>query len=275
MKTFLKFVIALFMVFFTIMGVIYIAISIPKKVDVTWTKEDLNSYMKKTHTNILTDANTSSVPSDKNATNSTTPDALAQGRSQTTGQGVGLGSGTQGNLSTKSASGLGNLEYLLFNNFQAKGFVKVDDYLTAAEVTAMVNSVSLGTSIFNDIRIGFCDDGTVEASAYIRPAVNKISNMFPEVKKYDTLIKSLAGKPIYWRYYLTRVDNKKFEGHTQELRVGQIPIPLSQADEGLKIAGVAISNMISKLDGFSCEEFKFDKQGMHFKGSIPTGLVYK
>jgi hypothetical protein len=271
LKTFIKILLVLLTVVFILVGGLYIAISIPKKVDVTWTQEDLNSYMKKTHTSLSNGAT--------GVTGTTGSQGVSEGVGTTGAIGDVAGNtspkGSSDNKIPKTPSGPAALEDLLFNNYQTTGSVKVNDFLTAAEVTAMINTVTRDNSIFKDVRIGFRDDGTMEASAYLGSAVSKITTMFPEVKKYEALIKQAEGKPIYWRYSLNRVSNKKFDGHTKELLVGRVPIPLEQAGEGLTSAGTAVNNMIGNLDGFSCEEFKIDKQGMHFKGDIPTGLGYK
>lgn len=232
MKGFLKFILAIILIPVILLGGLYVFISIPKKVDVTWTEQDLNSYMEKTHANIKP--------------------------------------GSNGSEETKPAS----LEDLLFNNFKAIGSIPVEGVVTSAEVTAVANSVIRGQGLFEDIRIGFRDDGTMEASGYIGPEVEKITNLFPEVKKYEEYIKMAEGKPIYWRYTLSRVDDKKFDASTVELRVGQVPLPLPQVRPGLKEAGSALNNMVKKIDGFSCEQLKIDSEGFHFKGTIPEKLEY-
>jgi hypothetical protein len=232
MKGFFKFLIGLIIVVALVIGGLYSAISIPKKVNVSWTEKDMKSYMSKAKAQIFD-------PSGKDPT-------------------------------IKPAS----MEDLLFNNFKATGSIPVEGVITSSEVTAMVNTVTRGTGLFKDLRLGFREDGTMEASAYIGPEIDKIVNLFPEVKPYENLIRMAEGKPIYMRYTLTRVGNKKFDAHTQELQVGQVPIPLAQAGDGLTKAGTTLNNMMAKIDGFSCEQLKIDKEGFHFKGSIPDKLEY-
>ena len=138
----------------------------------------------------------------------------------------------------------------------------------------MVNNVSRGQELFTDARFNFNDDGTMEASGYLGPGVTELIQLFPELEKYEKYIAMAEGKPIYWKYTLTRVDENTFDGHTQELRLGQVPLPVSTVGPGLKDAGSAINNMVGKLDGFSCEEFYIDGKGMHYKGTIPERIEY-
>lgn len=167
-----------------------------------------------------------------------------------------------------------NLEDLLFNNFKTTGTIPVEGYLTGAEITAMVNNVTRGQEIFNDAAFAFNDDGTMEASGVIGSQVTELVQLFPELEKYEKYIAMAEGKPIYWKYTLERVDENTFDGHTQEMRIGQIPLPVSLVGGGLSDAGSAINNMVGKLDGFSCDAFKIDGQGMHFKGTIPERIEY-
>lgn len=235
MKGFLKFILSLLIIVVILIAGVYAAVSIPKKkVEVAWTQADVQSYMQKAKSNIVA------------------------------GSSAGDGS------TVKPAS----LEDLLFNNFIAEGQVDVEGVLTSSEITAMANTVIRGQGIFKDIRMSCRDDGTIESSAYLGDGIKKIVNLFPEAKKYENVIKLAEGKPIYWRFSLERLGEKQFTGHTEELYVGQVPVPLPQAAPGLTEAGSAVNNMIAKIDGFSCESFDIDSQGMHFKGKIPDKLAY-
>ncbi len=167
-----------------------------------------------------------------------------------------------------------SMEDLLFGNFKTSGSVAVNDVITSEEATAMANSVMRGQSLIEDPRLGFRDDGTMEASGYIGPSVDKLVELFPVLEPYEELLKYAEGKPVYWRYSLTRISDKKFDAHTEELRIGQVPIPLETAGKGLAEAGTALNNMIADIDGFSCESLKIDSAGFHFKGTIPDALEY-
>lgn len=172
------------------------------------------------------------------------------------------------------------MEDMLFGNFTSSGTLEVEGVVTPAEATAMVNSVLRDGSIFTDINMNFRDDGTMEVSGKLGPGVKDIFEMFPEAKKYidnpvvDFAMKAIEGRPIYWRCSIERIDNNTFDGHTEELRIGMIPIPLAQAGEGLTEAGSAINNLLGKMEGFSCDAFSIDSEGLHFKGTIPDKLQY-
>ena len=242
MKNFLKIVLGFLLVIVIILASLYIAISMPKKVNVTWSEKDVQSYMQKAHV-VIAAINDSS----------------------------GTG-GTDGSTSKqiKPAS----LDDLMFNNFISTGKIAVDDTVTSSEATAMINTVTRGQSLFKDVRMNFRDDGTIEASCYLGTAVDEIIKLAPQAEKYRNLIKQFEGKPIYWRYSLERVDDKKFDGQTLELRAGQIPIPLVVAEPGLKEAGSFLNDMVGKIDGFTCEQLSIDSQGFHFKGTLPEKLEY-
>ncbi|MDD5602857.1 MAG: hypothetical protein PHG48_02085 [Eubacteriales bacterium] len=227
MKGFFAFIGILVLIVAVIAGGLYAAVSLPKKVDVTWTEQDLASYMQKARADI----------------------------------------GTSGSTGA-------SMEDLLFGNFKSTGAVAVNEVITSQEATAMANSVMRGQNLIEDPRLGFRADGTMEASGYIGTGVSGLAEIFPEIKPYEEFLKYAEGKPIYWRYSLTRVNNKKFDAHTEELRIGQIPIPLTQAGAGLVQAGTALNNMIARIDGFSCEALTIDEDGFHFKGTIPDKLEY-
>jgi len=230
LKIFLRILLIIILVPAILLGGLYALISLPKTVDVTWTEEDLKSYMAKAKADINADGREGIRPA--------------------------------------------SLEDLLFDNFRATGSVPVEGVITSQEVTAMANTVVRGQGIFKDVRIKFRDDGTMEASAYIGADIEKITSLFPEVKKYERYIKMAEGKPIYWRYSLARVDDRKFDASTESLSIGRIPIPLKQVGSGLKDAGSALNNMVEKIDGFSCESLKINNEGFHFKGAIPDTLEY-
>lgn len=227
MKGFIKFIGVLILVVALLVGGVYAAISVPKKVKTKWTEKDLLSYQEKTHSAAV----------------------FANGQPA-------------------------NLEDLLFNNFKTSGQIPVEGYLTASEITAMVNNVTRGQGLFENAAFAFNDDGTMEASGVIGAQVTELVQLFPELKKYEEYIALAEGKPIYWKYSLERINSTTFGGHTEELRVGQVPLPVSVVGGGLSDAGSAINNMVKKLDGFSCDEFYIDGKGMHFKGTIPERIEY-
>lgn len=246
MKLFLKIVLAFFLVIALILGGLYIAISLPRKVDVNWTEKDVKSYMQKAHVNISsTSGNSSSDNSNNSSSNKT-------------------------GVKIMPAS----LDDLMFNNFKAVGKNTVDATVTSSEATAMINTVTRGQSLFKDVRMKFREDGTIEASCYLGKSIEEIVKLVPQVEKYKAVLKPLEGKPIYWRYSLERVNDKKFDAHTLELQVGQIPIPLAPARAGLKDAGSFLNDMVEKIDGFTCEQLSIDSQGFHFKGTLPKKLEY-
>lgn len=232
MKLFLKIVLFFLLAIALVISGLYIAVSIPKKVDVTWTEKDLQSYMKKAHADIKPVTGTGSTDSVRPA----------------------------------------SLDDLLMDNFRSTGKVAVNDIVTSAEATAMINTVTRANSLFKDVRMNFREDGTIEVSGYLGKAVDELVKIIPQVEKYKYLIKPLQGKPIYWRYSLERVENNKFDAHTLEMKVGQIPVPLAPARAGLTEAGSFLNDMTKKIDGFSCEQLKIDSQGFHFKGTLPEKL---
>lgn len=184
-----------------------------------------------------------------------------------------------GRIGSEGAKPAG-MEDILFGNYTSSGTLEVEGVVTPAEATAMVNSVLRDGSIFTDINMNFRDDGTMEVSGKLGPGVEDIFEMFPEAKKYidnpavDLAMKAIEGRPIYLKCSIERVDNNTFDAHTEELRLGMIPIPLAQAGPGLDEVGSAINNLLGKMDGFSCEEFSIDSEGLHFKGTIPDQLQY-
>lgn len=248
MKKLLIVLLVLILIPVLIIAGVYTAVSIPSKVDVTWTQQDLDSYMAKAHADIQagTAVNTSAT-----------------------------GSETDGSKDSTSADkGIpAAFEDLILDNFSSVGSIPVNDVVTSAEATAMINTVSRGNGLFEDVRMKFRDDGTIEASARIGKGIKKISALFPEAKKYENYIQMVQGKTIYWRYNMSRVDDKKFDAHTLELKVGQVPLPLPQARTGLKSVGTSLNNLIEKIDGFTCQDLKIDSAGFHFKGTIPDQLA--
>jgi hypothetical protein len=197
LKGFIKLVGAILVALVILVIGVYAALSIPKKVNTTWTQADVDSYEKKTGVNIS----------------------------------------SAGSSNTAGNSGGGNppasLEDLLFNNFKSSGSANIDTVITASETTAMINTVTRSQSIFTDVRVGFRDDGTIEWSGNVGSNVTKLTNMFPEIKQYESLINQAVGKPIYWRCSVNRVSDKQFGGTTKELYVGQVPVPLDAASPGL------------------------------------------
>jgi hypothetical protein len=227
MKGFLKLVGALLVVAILILGGAYAAMSVPKKVDVTWSEKDLLSYEKKA------------------------------------------------GLVIKGGDGKGaSLEDLLSSNFRSTGSLKVNDTFTSAEATAMVNSVIRGNGIVKDIKLNFRPDGTMEASATISSSIVDIVKSSSDGQKYASLAQLVAGKPVYWHYTVSRVNDKKFDGKTLEIYVGQVPIPVDSLAGPLVSGGSALNNIIARLDGFSCQALKIDAQGFHFNGTIPKNLEW-
>ncbi|GEM_PF-2611435 len=235
MRLFLKIFLGLFLAIVLLLGGLYAAISIPTKVDVTWSEKDVQSYMKKAHVDIAAKA----------------------------------GSGTDAK-SLKPAS----LDDLLSDNFKTSGEIEVQDVITSAEATAMINTVTRSNGIFEDVKMKFRDDGTIEASCYLGKNLDELVKLAPQAKKYESLIRPFVGKPIYWRYSLERVSDKKFDAHTLDLKAGLVPVPLGPARSGLTEAGSFLNDMVQKIDGFTCKQLSIDSEGFHFKGTIPKKLEY-
>ena len=286
LKIFLKIVLALILVIVLILAGLYTAISLPKKVDVTWTEKDVQSYMQKAHVNISstigvnsktgTDTNGSSDNSSSGNTNSSNSNNDSSKNSNSSNSNSSNSNNNSSNSSNPNSVTIkpASLDDLMFDNFKSTGKNAVDATVTSSEATAMINTITRGQALFKDVRMKFRDDGTIEASCYLGKAVDEIVKLVPQVEKYKYLIKPLEGKPIYWRYSLERVNDKQFDAHTLELKVGQIPVPLAPARAGLTDAGSFLNDMVEKIDGFTCEQLSIDSQGFHFKGTLPKKLEY-
>jgi hypothetical protein len=248
MKTLLKMVLGLAVVAVVVVVGINIILSTPKKVvDTKWTDADFNSYMKKTRLYIKAAGTEGSA-----ATSSPTPL----------------------NTGVTTVSNPASMEDMICSNFTSAGTKSFNDTVTSAELTALVNKVSRGNRIFDDFKVGFRDDGTMEVSGKLGAAVGNIANIVPEAKPYEFLIKQAVGKPIYWRMKVDRVSSNQFASQTLELYVGQVSVPMEQASPGLASLENTANDVVRKTTGFSCSDISISGSGIHFSGTIPEKLQY-
>ncbi len=168
-------------------------------------------------------------------------------------------------LNDKSAS----FEDIFVGKYQALGEKKVDVTITSAEVTAILNKSLKPGSVLKNIRIRFVGENTVEASASITNDFSQIYKLVPDAKKYDGYISMFKGKSIYAKSELTKGAGSLFESKFQAISIGNLPIPVDQANSYGTMLGSAVNQALAKVPNFKVESFKIDAAGLHFKGTIP------
>jgi hypothetical protein len=168
-------------------------------------------------------------------------------------------------LNDKSAS----FEDIFVGKFQSVGAKKVDVTITDAEVTAILNETLKSNSVLKNIRIKFTGDNTVEASASITNDFTQLFALVPDAKKYDTYLNVFKGKSLYIKSTLTQGTGALFESKFQAVSVGNIPLPVDQANDYGTMLGTAVNQALAKVANFNVESFKIDANGLHFKGTIP------
>ncbi|MGE5654262.1 MAG: hypothetical protein ACM3ZQ_08410 [Bacillota bacterium] len=165
-----------------------------------------------------------------------------------------------------------SVEDIISGNFVAVGMSNVEGRVTSAEITAILNAASRQAGVLRDIRVKFGDGGKVEASAMISDNLELLYQKFPQAKAYESYINTLKGKCVYLKTSLERVDNKKFEAWVDQASIGLAPLPTGQVNTYLTQVGTEINSIISRMNGFSAEQFSFDSSGLYFKGTIPKEI---
>jgi len=166
-----------------------------------------------------------------------------------------------------------SVEDVFFGNTVAKGKKQVEVVLTSAEVTAILNEVTNGNSILTKIRVKFVGDNKYIASAQIGNDLSMIYNRFPQAKPYQALIDAtLKGRSVYSEGTLIQGSDKPFEALFSNISFGYIPYPTGDANKYGTYLGTEMNRIIESLPNFDIESFKIDKEGLHFKGTIPTEI---
>lgn len=176
----------------------------------------------------------------------------------------------KGNITLNQNSA--SVEDIISGNFVAVGTSRIEGRVTNAELTAILNTVSKQAGVLKDIRVKFGDDGKVEATARISDNLEPLFQEFPEAKAYETYINTLKGKYVYFKGSLERVNNEKFEAWVDQASVGLIPLPTGQVNTYMTQVGTEINSILSRINGFSAEQFSFDSSGLYFKGTVPKEI---
>jgi hypothetical protein len=173
------------------------------------------------------------------------------------------------NLDENSAS----IEDIFFGNYVSVGRRSVEGVITSAEATAILNEVVKDNSVLTKIRVKFVGDNKVIASAQIGDDLSDVYTRFPGVKDYQGVIDTtLKGRSIYGEATLVQGTGKAFEAQLTAVSIGMIPFPVDQANDYGTTIGTEMNRIFDTLPGFSMESFKIDKEGLHFKGTIPTEI---
>jgi hypothetical protein len=166
-----------------------------------------------------------------------------------------------------------SIEDIFFGNYVSKGRRSVEGVITSAEATAILNKVADGNSILTNIRVKFVADGKYIASAQIGSDFSMVYKRFPAAKDYSGWIDTtLKGRSIYGEGTLIQGSGKPFEATFTNISVGYIPLPVDQANDYGTALGTEMNRIFQTLPGFSMQSFKIDKEGLHFKGTIPTEI---
>lgn len=168
-------------------------------------------------------------------------------------------------LSENSAS----FEDIVLGRYESVGVREVDDYITSAEATAILNAVSKENNVLSDVRVKFVGRDKVAASAKITADMSPVYEIFPAVKPYETLINTIVGRTLYVEMDLRQAQGNSFEALFTSVSVGSLPLPIDQANEAGTQLGTFMNNLIGNVAGFNMETFYVDETGLHFKGSIP------
>jgi len=172
-------------------------------------------------------------------------------------------------LNENSAS----IEDLFFGTYNSVGRRQVEGVITSAEATAILNEVVNGNSILTKIRVKFVGDNKYIASAQIGNDLSAVYDRFPAAKDFEGIIDStVKGRSIYGEGTLVKGDGKAFEASFTNVSIGYIPFPVDQANDYGAYLGTEMNRIFDTLPGFSMESFKIDKDGLHFKGTIPTEI---
>ncbi len=173
------------------------------------------------------------------------------------------------NLAENSAS----IEDIFFGNYVSIGVRAVEGVITSAEATAILNEVVKDNSVLTKIRVKFVGDNKVIASAQISNDLSDVYTRFPGVKDYSGVIDTtLKGRSIYGEATLIQGTGKAFEAKLTAVSIGLVPFPVDQANDYGTTIGTELNRIFDTLPGFSMESFKIDKDGLHFKGTIPTEI---
>jgi hypothetical protein len=162
-----------------------------------------------------------------------------------------------------------SVEDFILGNFSSVGVSQVETHVTNAEITAILNKAAKEYGVLKDIRVKFRDDGRVEASAKIGDNLDMIFQRYPEARGYESYLNTFKGKNVYFRCTLERVNNQQFDGVMEAASIGLIPLPIGPVNSYLERMGTEINSNLSRLEGFSAEEFIFDSSGLFYKGTIP------
>lgn len=165
-----------------------------------------------------------------------------------------------------------SVEDIIFGNYKSIGVNAVDDMITSAEATAIVNEVSNSQSLLKDIRIKFVGQDKVSASAKIDADMSKVYEIFPAVKPFESVINTIVGRTLYVEADLVQGVGNSFEAMLTSVSVGALPIPIDQANEYGTQLGTFMNELVGKIEGFNMETFFIDESGLHFKGTIPAEI---
>ncbi len=166
-----------------------------------------------------------------------------------------------------------SIEDIFFGHYTSVGRRSVEGVITSAEATAIINEVANKNSILTKIRIKFVGDNKVVASAQIGNDLSLVYKTFPSVKDYEGLINTtFKGRSITAEGTLIKGSGKPFEANLTGVSIGYIPFPVEQANDYGTYVGTEMNKIFTTLPGFSMESFKIDKEGLHFKGTIPTEI---
>lgn len=162
-----------------------------------------------------------------------------------------------------------SFEDIILGRYESIGVVVVDDFITSAEATAILNETAKENGLMSDVRVKFIGPDKVAASAKITADMSPVYEIFPMVKPYESLINTVVGKTLYIEMDLRKAEGNSFEAMLTSASVGYLPIPLGQANDAGTELGTYTNNVISNLNGFNMEAFNVDETGLHFKGTIP------
>jgi hypothetical protein len=168
-------------------------------------------------------------------------------------------------LNENSAS----FEDIVTGQYESIGVVSVDDYITSAEATAILNAVSSEKRVLSDVRVKFIGRDKVAASAKITADMSPVYEIFPAVKPFEALINTVVGRTLYLEMDLRQAQGNSFEALLTSVSVGTLPLPIDQANEAGTQLGTFMNNLVSRVSGFNMETFYVDETGLHFKGTIP------
>lgn len=166
-----------------------------------------------------------------------------------------------------------SIEDIFFGNYVSIGRREVEGVITSAEATAILNEVVKDNSVLTNIRVKFVGDNKVIASAQIGNDLSDVYARFPAVKGYEGLINTtLKGRSIYGEATLIQGTGKAFEAQLSAVSIGLVPFPVDQANTYGTFVGTEMNRIFDTLPGFQMDAFKIDKEGLHFKGTIPTEI---